>query len=125
MFFGSTLYADPKSDALAIVTSEKLSNQQKFSAMTILAYKDNQDPQAFFMLYNMLYYGQGTPTSPDTALTMLTKSALNGYGVAQEELAFIYLTGNEYYPKDISLAYHWLKKAAKSGMVKSKKYLNS
>lgn len=109
---------------LDIVQNETLSKEEQFAALAALAYSDNQDPEAFFLLYNKLYYGHGTPPSPETALTMLNKSASAGYGVAQEELGFIYLNGTEHYKKDTSLAYHWLNKAARSGMIKSKEFLH-
>jgi TPR repeat protein len=108
-----------------IAQDSKLSSEEKFSRLANLAYSENKDPKALFLLYNMLYHGQGTPVSTETALIMLKKSANAGYPVAQEELGFIFLHGTAHYEKDLSLAYHWLNKAAKSGMAKSKKYLHS
>lgn len=114
----------PTSEAIKIATNDNLTYKEQFSAMSALAYKDNQDSQAFYLLYSMLFYGYGTPSSPEAALVMLEKSAYAGFGPAQEELAFIYLNGTEHYKKDVNLAYHWLKKAAMSGMDKSLNYLN-
>ncbi|MFT7008983.1 MAG: TPR repeat protein [Colwellia sp.] len=111
-------YELPTSEAIQIANNDNLTYKEQFSAMSALAYKDKQDSQAFYLLYSMLYYGYGTPTSPDAALVMLEKSANAGYGPAQEELAFIYLNGTEHYKKDLNLSYHWLKKAAISGMDK-------
>lgn len=116
--FQSTSNTSPES----IVLNDNISSKEQFSKLSAMAYSDN-NPKAFFLLYNMLYHGHGTPASPDTALVMLEKSANAGYGVAQEELGFIYLNGNEHYKKDVNFAYHWLNKAAKSGMIKSQKFL--
>lgn len=112
-------------EAIKIATNDNLSPKAQFSAMTKLAYKDKQDPQAFYMLYSMLYHGVGTPKSPTTALIMLKKSAKAGFGPALEELATIYLNGNEHYKKDTRLGYYWLRQAAKRGMPNSIKLLNS
>lgn len=111
--------------ALSIAYNEGLTTENRFSEMVELAYATEQSPSAFYILYSMLYHGQGTPAAPMTALIMLEKSAKAGYGIAQEELGFIYLNGNDYYHKDVNLAHHWLKKAALSGMPKSHDYLYS
>lgn len=118
-------YELPTSEAIQIATNDNLTHKEQFSAMSALAYKDNQDSQAFYLLYSMLFYGHGTPSSPEAALVMLEKSANAGFGPAQEELAFIYLNGNKHYKPNVNLAHHWLKKAAMSGMKKSLAYLNS
>jgi len=121
----SSYLSEPSDKAIDIISNEALSSEDKFIQMTSLAYQGESDPKALFLLYNMLYYGQGTPESPDSALLILEKSAKAGYGVAQEELGFIYLYGREHYKKDLGLAHYWLKKAADSGMKKSFKFLYS
>lgn len=119
-----TLYSSTSEDkALSIVSNTDLSRQEQFLQMTSLAYQDDSDPKALFLLYNMLYHGQGTPASPNSAIIILEKSAKAGYVVAQEELGFIYLYGNEHYKKNIGLAHYWLKKAAHNGMKKSYNFL--
>ncbi|MFT6910125.1 MAG: TPR repeat protein [Oleiphilaceae bacterium] len=109
--------------ALKIAYDESLSAKNKYSEMVAHAYAAEESPKAFYILYYMLYHGEGTPVSPKTALLMLKKSAKAGYGPAQEELGFIYLEGNEYYNKDVNLANYWLHKAADSGMPMSQDYL--
>jgi TPR repeat protein len=111
--------------AIQIATDDSLSHKEQFSAMVHLTYDDKHDPEALFLLYSMLYHGHGTTISPETALIVLEKSANAGYGLAQEELAFIYLHGKKYYKKDVYLAYYWLNIAARSGMKKSYHYLNN
>jgi TPR repeat protein len=119
----ATYNALSQDKALNIAYDESLSTKDKLSEMVALAYADEDSPKAFYILYYMFYHGEGTPASPKTALLMLKKSAKAGYGPAQEELGFIYLDGNEYYNKDVNLAYYWLHKAADSGMPMSQDYL--
>ena len=113
------------SEAIEVVNNDTLTKNEKFLKIASLAYDENENPQALYLLYNMLIHGYGVQESPQTAIFILEKSAKAGYGPAQEDLAFLYLNGHEHLRKDYNKAYYWLKKASQSGMEKAQKFINS
>lgn len=86
---------------------------QAFSLLQPLAEKGNAEAQC--IIASMYHLGLGVETSTMKAIKWYIKSAEQGYGVASNNLAGIYLSGADGVAADRTKAGHWFQKAKEQG----------
>jgi TPR repeat protein len=86
---------------------------QAFSLLKPLAEQGNAESQC--IIASMYHLGLGVETSPIKAIQWYIKSAEQGYGVASNNLAGIYLCGADGVAADRTQADHWFQKAREQG----------
>lgn len=98
---------------------------QAFSLLKPLAEEGNAESQC--VIASMYHLGLGVETSTIKAIQWYIKSAEQGYGVASNNLAGIYLCGADGVAADRTEAEHWFQKAKEQGFSHtpiSSEYLN-
>ena len=103
-------------------------NQDYTQAFTLLKPLAEQgNPEAQCIIASMYHLGLGVETSTIKAIQWYIKSAEQGYGVASNNLAGIYLCGADGVAADRTEAEKWFQKAREQGFLHtpiSTDYLN-
>lgn len=96
-------------------------NKDYAQAFSILkSYADQGDPEAQCMIANMYHLGLGMEKDGSKAVKWYTKSAQQGYPVASNNLAGIYLIGDCGVPIDQQAAARWYKLSQEQGFLQNK-----
>jgi hypothetical protein len=85
---------------------------------------DAGDPQAMYLLSQLLEHGEGGPAEPEEALRWLRASAEGGYAVAQFNLGNHYQQGDGV-TADLKQAAYWWRLAALQGLAQAQYNLGS
>ncbi|MBQ3965626.1 MAG: sel1 repeat family protein [Treponema sp.] len=94
--------------------AKKILEDGKVDIEEIHTYAANGNPYFQFCLGRCYEHGQQVEKNYEEAVTWYTLSAEQGYRMAQNNLACMYLDGNGV-PKDAAKAIYWFEKAAEKG----------
>jgi TPR repeat protein len=106
----------------AISAFENKRYEEAFALFLPEAEKGSAEAQAF--LGNMYQLGLGVEIQLSEAVKWYERSAAQGYGLASNNLAFIYKTGDDDLPQDMAKAEEFFRQSKEQGFAYGPRTLN-